>query len=443
MTQAPPAGQAAPDHPDAEENHTGVSKALAAQPAKFARRKAVIVRAAVGVINRKGVRGMTLADVAGKLKLVPTAVNYYFRRKEDLAAACFLQAIAHYGALLDRSELEPTAEASLQSFLRAFADHLASVDLGEAEPVAAFNDVRAVADPTVDAAYRDMFRRFRRIFDAGLAGEFSRPQRNARTHLLLSQVFWAALWLRQYDPDDYRRMIDRLFDILVNGLMAPGIDWAPLALPRMETPGETPGETTKGSREAFLRAATEMINERGYLGASVSRISARLNVTKGSFYHHNQAKDDLVEQCFDRTLEIMRTSQAAADACATTGLANLASLAASMVRRDVSGEAPLLRTSALTAVPEEMQGPLVRRFERVSARLASVVSDGIADGSIRPVDANVAAQTLTALINASAELPHFAPGVDAASAVEVYVRPLFTGLFRASHCTDPDKANRF
>ncbi len=402
------------------------------RPAKFEHRKAVIVRAAVGVINRKGVRSMTLADVAGELKLVPTAVNYYFRRKEDLAAACFLQSIAHYGALLDRSDLETTAEASLRSFLHAFADHLAAVDTGQAEPVAAFNDVRTIGDAAVNAAYTDMFRRIRRMFDAKAVGEPVRLQRNARTHLLISQVFWAVLWLRQYDPADYRRMIDRLFDILVNGLTAPGATWAPVELPRTEQPVETAG----GSREAFLRAATEMINEHGYLGASVSRISARLNVTKGSFYHHNEAKDDLVEQCFDRTLEIMRMSQVAADACTTTGFDNLASLAASMVRYDVSGEAPLLRTSALTAVPEEMQAQLVRRFERVSARLASVVSDGVADGSIRPVDANVAAQTLTALINASAELHHFSPGVDAASAVEVYVRPLFMGLFRAGQAVD-------
>ena len=408
------------------------------RPAKFERRKAVIVRAAVEVINRKGVRSMTLADVANKLKLVPTAVNYYFRRKEDLAAACFLQSIVHYNALLDRSDLEPTAEASLRRFLHAFADHLTAVDTGEAEPVAIFNDVRTIGDAAVDAAYADMFRRIRRIFGTPPLGELPRLQRNARTHLLISQVLWAVLWLRQYDPADYRRMIDRLFDILVNGLTSPGTTWAPVGLPRMEEPVETAG----GSREAFLRAATEMINEHGYLGASVSRISARLNVTKGSFYHHNQAKDDLVEQCFDRTLEIMRTSQAAADACTATGFDNLASLAASMVRHDVSGEAPLLRTSALTAVPEDMRAQLVRRFERVSARLASVVSDGIADGSIRPVDANVAAQTLTALINASAELRHFAPGVDVATAVEVYVRPLFMGLFRAGQAVDEAPSQR-
>ena len=60
---------------------------------KFHKRRDTIVRAAVEVLNHKGVRGMTLADVAAKIDLVPTAVMYYFHRKEDLAAACFHKAI--------------------------------------------------------------------------------------------------------------------------------------------------------------------------------------------------------------------------------------------------------------------------------------------------------------------------------------------------------------
>lgn len=404
--------------------------------AKFELRKGLMVRAAVEVMNLKGVRGMTFAEVAAKLDLVPTAVNYYFRKKEDLAAACFLQAIAHYNALLDRSDLEPTPQMSLRCFLQDFAAHLAEVDRGTADPVATFNDVRTIGDATVDSAYADMFRRIRRIFGGVAFNEPTRLARNARTHLLISQVFWAVLWLRQYEPADYGRMMDRLFDVFVNGLSAPGRPWSPSDLPSREPQGEAAGI----SRAAFLRAATEMINEHGYLGASVSRISARLNVTKGAFYYHNQAKNDLVEQCFDCTLEIMRTSLEMSEAAASSGYDTLASLAASMVLRDVSGEAPLLRTTALSAVPENLQANLVRRFARLSARLASVVSDGVADGSMRPVDANVAAQMIIALINASAELHHWVPGIDATLAVEAYARPLFTGLFKS----DPvvDKASR-
>ena len=66
---------------------------------KFHKRRDAIVRAAVEVVNHKGVRGMTLADVAAKIDLVPTAVMYYFRKKEELAAACFHKAIEQYESI--------------------------------------------------------------------------------------------------------------------------------------------------------------------------------------------------------------------------------------------------------------------------------------------------------------------------------------------------------
>ena len=393
--------------------------------AKFERRKAVIVRAAVDVINHKGVRGMTVGEVARKLNVVPTAVSYYFRRKEDLAGACFMQAIQTYEELIFRSAAQSDAEGRVRYFLREFAARLAAVEVKAAEPVAVFNDVRTIHDPSVDAAYTGMFRRIRALFGPECEGGAARLERNAKTHLLISQAYWLTLWLRRYDTADYSRMVERMIDVLVNGLAAPGVSWKPHTLP------VSGGASLEGavSREAFLKAATEMINEHGYLGASVTKISARLNVTKGSFYHHNQAKDDLFGQCFDHTLGIMRQAQLNADALTQTSFDNLTFVAASLIRDDVAGDAPLLRTSALTAVPEEMQLRLIQRFDQISARLASVVSDGIADGSIRPVDANVAAQMITGMINASAELHFWAPGVDSLNAVEIYARPLFVGLF--------------
>ena len=50
----------------------------------------------------------------------------------------------------------------------------------------------------------------------------------------------------------------------------------------------SPAEDKRLNQEAFLRAATQLINAHGYSGASVERISAELNVTKGAFYHHNK-----------------------------------------------------------------------------------------------------------------------------------------------------------
>ena len=132
--------------------------------------------------------------------------------------------------------------------------------------------------------------------------------------------------------------------------------------------------------------------------------------------------------CFERTCAIMWRAIRAAEAEGGSGLKVLAQLCAALVQYQMAGNLPLLRTSALTTVPESIHADLVRKFDRISHRFASIISDGIADGSVRPVDVNIAAQMITAMINASAELNFWAPGLTAETAAAHYVRPLFEGL---------------
>ena len=130
---------------------------------KFNQRRDTIVRAAVEVLNHKGVRGMTLADVAAKLDLVPTAVMYYFRKKEDLAAACFHKAIEQYESMIEQAKRGETAREALEFFVRGYFEFRRQVTAGEADQIAVYNDVRAVHDPGVGVAYTQMFRNARSL----------------------------------------------------------------------------------------------------------------------------------------------------------------------------------------------------------------------------------------------------------------------------------------
>ena len=68
-------------------------------------------------------------------------------------------------------------------------------------------------------------------------------------------------------------------------------------------------------------------------------------------------------------------------------------------------------------------------MQRLSERFAGLISDGIADGSIRPVDPMVAAQLVNGMVNAAAELRRWAPEADEQTASELFARPLFDGLW--------------
>ncbi len=397
---------------------------------RFERKREDILDAATLILNQKGVKGLTLSLAAEAVGLSTTSVTYYFRRKDDLAAACLMRGVEWLIHLAASAEVEGAPAPRLEHIFDLHLDRLRLTALGLAPPLPALSDIRALSQPRrseVFSVYMKAFRRMRQIFEAPELAALTRGRRTARTHLLLEQISWAAFWLPNYDPEDFPLIRRRMTDILLNGLAAEGAAWEP----RPPAMGDlAPGDGQDLSREAFLRAATRLINTHGYRGASVDRISAELNVTKGSFYHHIDAKDDLVVACFERSFEVMRRVQRLVTARDGDQWSRLASGAAGLAEYQLSDSGPLLRSSALSALPEAIREQMVQHSNRISDRFASMISDGIAEGSIRPVDPYIAAQMLNATLNAGAELGFWVPGVRQKAAPAVFVRPMLMGIFR-------------
>jgi AcrR family transcriptional regulator len=396
---------------------------------RFERKREAILDGATHLLNHAGVRGLTLADAAARVGLSTTSVTYYFKRKEDLAAAVLLRGIESLAANTELALEAPTPQERLRRLVELHFERLRQGAAGEAPPLPSFADIRALNPPRrseVIGAFMGLFRKTRQLFDAPELSALSRGRRTARTHLLLEQLFWASVWLRRFDPEDYPRLAARVIDVLIGGLAPAGAAWAPQAMPLGQLAGADPREM---SRETFLLAATRLINARGYRGASVELISAELNVTKGSFYHHIDAKDDLVVACFERTFEVMRRVQRMAAQEGGDEWSRLVNAAATLAEFQLSEHGPLLRSSALSALPEPIRARMVEQSNRVSDRFAAMISDGIAEGSIRPVDPTIAAQMLNATLNAGAELGIWVPGVKQKAAPAVFVRPLLMGVF--------------
>ena len=407
-----------------------------ARTSRYAAKRDAIVRGATVLFNQKGLRGVSLAEIAQSVGLVTNSVTYYYRKKEQLAASCYLRAINAHAEIFEKSAAAPTPAARTSTCVTLYFAFLRDVHLGKHEPVIYFDDIRALGDDhsgPVFQAYTDMFRKARALLDAGKRGKQSRLRLNARTHLFLTLLFWAPAWIHRYEPDDYARVAARINDVIANGLAGRGASWTQS---RMQ-PLERMDEDEEISRETFLRATTELINDQGYLGASVDRISARLNVTKGSFYHHNENKDDLVVNCFERTFDVMRRAQNEADRMPADGWTKLCFVATALIRHQMSPSGPLLRTTALHALPEPIRVQMIIRMNRLSDRFAHFIVDGIIDGSIRPVDPVVAGQLINPMINGASDIARWAQGADPDQAIRHYVRPLFVGLIRPDEDEPP------
>jgi AcrR family transcriptional regulator len=400
-----------------------------AATARYQEKREAILAAAARRFNEQGVKGATLADIAGSVGLVTNSVTYYYRKKEDLATACFLRAIDTFGALAEAAErAEGGVPGRVGDFLLRHARVLADIEQGRLAPFVTFNDIRALPSPQAEAvfaAYTDMFRRVRALLKGPETAHLGRDDLNARAHVLLSVVLWERAWLGRYEADEYPRVAARVADILLRGLAGPGSAWVDDG----DDAGWQLATGTGDTSEAFLRAATLLVNEQGYRGASVDKISARLNLTKGSFYHHHDTKHDLISECFERSFTVMRQALALAENGAGSGWTRACAAARALVRFQLSDDGPLLRTSATSALPDQAHRERVRAtMHRLTERLASVVVDGMMDGSIRPLDPAMAAQVAIATINAAAELHRWLPRASVHSVGRVYVRPMMEGL---------------
>ena len=391
---------------------------------RFREKRQAILAAAAEAINEQSAKGRTFADVARRVGLNTTSVTYYFKRKEDLAAAAFEHTLDYLIAMLEDAARERTAPARVERLLRLNMARLVRIERGEERAFAVLSDLRAMDEPVragLMNRWREVFRRTRGLWGEA-QGRGATDLAGARAHVLLENLFWLPAWLPRYDVDQYDRAATRLMDLFRHGLAVPGAQWTPqpIALPHDDA---VPG------REAFLLAATRLINELGYRGASVQRIAAELNVTKGSFYHHLDAKDDLVVACYRRSFDTIAAAQRLADERGGTQWQRLCDAVATLVAVQFSERDSLLRTTALSGLPAGERQQMVDRSTRIARRFAGMMMDGVAEATMRPVDSLIASQAMMALLNAAFDMRKWAWSMPRERAARLYGSTLMFGMF--------------
>ena len=391
---------------------------------RFRAKRDAILAAAATAINEQSAKGMTFADVARRVGLNTTSVTYYFKRKEDLAAAAFDHTLDRLLAMVDQAAAASSPRERVALYLSLNMARLARIERGEEAPFAVLSDLRAMEGPVLSRLmnrWREVFRRSRALWGTP-ADRRMTALNGARAHVLLENTFWLPVWLSRYDLDQYARVEARLMDVLSHGIAAKRETWRPVPIDLGDDEGQT-------GRSAFFAAATRLINELGYRGASVQRIASQLNVTKGSFYHHLDAKDDLVIACYRRSFDRVAAAQARADEAGGSHWLRLSSVAAALIDTQFAERTPLLRTTALSGLPPHARAAMVDRSNRIARRFAGTIMDGVAEGSCRPVDALIAAQLLMALQNAAFDMRRWAAALPRADAIALYASTVMFGLF--------------
>ena len=114
---------------------------------RFQKKREAILDTSTILLNEHGVKGLTLAVAASAVGLSTTSVTYYFKRKDDLAAACIMRGLNWLLAAVETSLVEATPQARLHKLLELYLERLRLTAVGEAPSLPALSDIRALNNP--------------------------------------------------------------------------------------------------------------------------------------------------------------------------------------------------------------------------------------------------------------------------------------------------------
>jgi AcrR family transcriptional regulator len=154
------------------------------------------------------------------------------------------------------------------------------------------------------------------------------------------------------------------------------------------------------TRTRILQSAMKLFSEKGFDAAGVAEICSTAGVSKGAFYHHFETKQAVFLQLLEDWMQQLDADLQAALSEAPTVVDGLLGMAART--REVFAAADGRLSILLEFWGQARKDPVVWErtiapFRRYREVFAGIIKKGIEEGSLRPVDADKAAQALMSL----------------------------------------------
>ncbi|MEH6583969.1 MAG: TetR/AcrR family transcriptional regulator [Halioglobus sp.] len=401
-------------------------------------KRAAILSQAAKLFNTKGSRATTLLDIAESLGLTKTSLYYYVKTKEELIYQCYMAALDRHHRTLDeiaRQYSTPVERA--EGFFRATFEDWKSAEEGKTSHVAVLLEIASLKGShrtEVEERYIGMFKRLRENMREGIAdGSMRSFDATSATRAMIGSVDWIFSWLHQIPRDKITEAAAHAWDIFWLGLSTEKGEYTPGELPfdnlaAAELLGFDREEQKRLKQEAFYKTGTRFFNKQGFNSTSLDEIADHLNVTKGAFYYHIKNKEDLLFNCYTRSLDIMGKIYAEVATHKVSGVEKIDRTFRQTFYIQNSDQGPLIRYNTITALPQERRRQITRRTDQGQERFGDFIREGIDDGSIRDIDVFVAQNLIAGAINAAMDIQLWRRVDDLDTAAIEYFDIFFNGL---------------
>jgi len=351
-----------------------------------------VLEIATRQINRRGVAGTLLADVAREIGVTRMAMYQHVADREDLAFQCYLRSCDILEAEVARAG--ETAGAIEQ--VRALLVRL----LGPETP-----ELCAIVE--LGLLPEDKRQAIETRFDAVVAGIVTLLENGRRNGLvrdcdfeivaraIINALFWtplAALWNRRRLGVTSASILQSAEELILEGWAADRhapLDYKPLDLEGLTLPIADAFDRTAvidAKRERILATASRLFNRKGIDSTTLEDIASEIGATPRTLYHNVGDKETLVAECYFRMMRMGIHLQS--EALAQDGPALLGSIAfqhawaRTQMRNDLS---PLMPLTGFDMLSDAHKARFYGYADELTVITLAHVQQGNVDGSIRPL----------------------------------------------------------
>ena len=399
-----------------------------------------ILSEAARLFNFQGTRATTLGDIAKSIGLTKTSLYYYARNKEELVYQCYLASCdAGDEIMTEAEEGTETGLDCLCNFVKIFFSRWEDIDQGRRPYTAMLIEIPTLAgkhrqeiESRVDRHFNTILGFMQRGIDDGSVSECVPIP---TTQAFLAIVHWSYVWYGNVPVEKRPAAVEQLLSLIKDGISATPYQFDTVVFPALDTrlpAGFDRDKQNDIKRDAFLQVGSMMFNQRGYMGASLDDVAEQLEVTKGAFYYHIQNKEDLLYQCFQRTLELIAEMLKQASSDGKSGAGKVARALRYLFNIQHSDDGPLIGYRSLPSLGVERRAEILLLTQASSDQLGALVKEGIEDGSIRNVDPRIIEHAIAGTVDAAPEVAVRMRFSDNSEVSAEYLELFFNGIANRS-----------
>jgi len=395
-----------------------------------------ILSEAAELFNLQGTRATTLADIASRMGVTKTSLYYYARNKEALIYLCYRASCeTNLGMMIEAEQSAKTGLDCLLNFVKICLLRQDEIDQGKRAHVALLIEIPTLSDEhrgEIESKIDGLFDTLQGFLLRGIKdGSLSDCALVPTTQAFLAVINWAYIWYRLIPFKQRPAAVEQLLGLIQQGISASPYAFKSIQFPSLSSlrpVGFDRDEQNSVKREAFLRVSSKMFNQRGYVATSLDDISEQLEVTKGAFYYHIKDKEDLLYQCFQRTLEMEEQMIGLACQRGTSGAQKIELILRYLFNVQHSEEGPLIGYRALPSLGTSHRQEILQQTQQISDRIGLVITEGIEDGSLRNVDSSIIKNTISGTIDGAPDVATRMHLDNISTGSSDYLRLLFNGI---------------